>query len=476
MLKKILFYCSFIFFAVFLYFISQGFYFTGDTISYLEASYRGKPLTIFLQHQHEWPPMTSLVFYLFHFLPVSEINQQILFVMSIFVLSSVGLFLLLKEMKLGNNFFVICFVTLFSGVHMFLFQSALAEHLFLLFWIWSLFFLYLFMTHEKERDLFLFLIPASLLPLTRYMGISVLIAYSLILLVYSFSKRSHRKVSVYFITTVLILVWVPISYYLLKNKIVLGSFFGSRDIALQISLTYALLLRLKTVVVDNYISIVVSFLFGFHVVWKREYKNIVYICFLSCFLYVLMLALSDTRYAVYDNFPSRIVSPIYPFLLLGIIFLGSWANGRVKTKPLILHIFTGIVILFTFYRSVFLVNQITNKEDYVLGAEHSGSIIQLCQIPKTGTKYLLIQEFSRNHIGQSLKYYCPDMHSLNFETTYSFSRGDTIYSPYDIVFSSVRKESEYISSDGTKKVFVYRVMKDIQTNFTQIKKTLHMLD
>jgi len=189
-----------------------------------------------------------------------------------------------------------------------------------------------------------------------------------------------------------------------------------------------------------------------------------------------MLAFNDTRYTVYDNFPSRIVSPIYPFLLLGSVFAGSWFNHKVKIRPIMRAVFTCITILFVIYRGALLVTQIADKKNYVSGAEYSESIATFCQDSNAGKKYLLIQAYSRNHVGQSLKYFCPNMVSLNFENNYSLNRGDTIYSPYDIAVLSVQKESEYISSDGTKRVFMYRVMKDTKTNFTQIKKTLHMLD
>ena len=379
-------------------------------------------------------------------------------------------------MKLAQNFFVMSFLILASGKQIFLLQSAIAENVFILFSIWSLFFLYRFFNQEKDQELFQFLLVASLLPFTRYIGIAFIIGFTCILIVYCFKKKPQRKSSVFFILCILILLWMPINFYLLKNKIIEGSFFGSRDLAVNISLITSLTSRVLTVVSDLSIPILISFIFGFNLVWKKQYKYMIQISLMAFVFYIAIMAFSDTRYMVYDNFPSRTLSPSYPLLLLGVIFLGSWFRSKININAALLKIMLCIVFIFSIQKIIFISKQYTNRNNFVLGAEYSRNIEQFCHNTPATKSYILIQQFSRNHIGQSFKYYCPHIIPIDFEKTILLLKGEFIYSPYNIESQFIMQNKIYYSSDTSKRMYQYKIKADITTNFINIKELLKQLD
>lgn len=452
--------------------VISGFYFTGDTVSHLEMANWAKPgglITLIRLHSHDWPPLMTLVLNLLKIIPGDSFFQARIFTFLFFSLNFICFYLLVREL-LDNKIksFLITTICLFGGIQVYLLRSVLSEQLFLLLWITGTLCLFRFF-RTKQIPYFIFAtLSIALTAVTKYIGVAILASYWIINLAVLFKNRTNPKLKL-ILLIILILGLLPFIFWLINSYIDSGLFLPKQD-QRQLSFSGVALTYIGQIIKDIGIPATVIFTWGWLQNSKKQTKIFLIIIPIIFYYFILIYMLANA--GINENFSSRFTGLAYPMLLLSVFLLGNNMPKLQISKRV--SIFTSIlifVILF-FIQGKFFMSSPGQK---IIGAEYSMSIKQLCAFPNDKPSYLLIQLYSRNWVGQSLKYYCPNIIVIP-ENTQQFLllQNGILYTPYMITNEpSLEKVFQYL---GEKTIYLYRVKENFNLPISEIRNHLNRLD
>lgn len=457
--------------SIFLHFYTliQGFYLTGDTISSLEIAHHDRPgsiFQVFKWHYATWPPGLAYVFNFLSALPFSIVSQNQIYVFLISVLNVFIVYLIAKNITQSVVFRIaIIALSLFSGIHSLLFLSAIAEPMFVFFWLATIYLLTRFMENKQENYIFPLIGSMSILPLFRYSGIWLNLGFMFMLLIFIFFDRK-RKYSVKFILVSLILAWVPIIIYLIRNMLTDVSIFGLVDSQFKnVTINTVSQQLLKNLIEDLKIPFTCGLLVGTFITWSKKMRNILILCFTSSLVYFTGLVISQTKYRITEHFPSRFSAVTYPELLLATIAIGSflvWKFPRIKRA----YIFVLMLIIIFFGYQIFISAQrldteLKSKYMWIPEIENSQDIRRLCR-GGIKNKYLFIQDSSRNWVGQSLRFYCLPIEKIPLNvSSIKLPQNSLLYTPYKLTIPKLKEEEIY---GKEYKIYVYRTETSVDFN------------
>ncbi len=461
------------------YSLIQGFYLTGDTISALDISHNFAPGSIFQVFKWNyavWPPGLAFIFNLLSILPISIISQNHVYIFGIAILNVFIVYLIARNITQSIILrSAIIALSLFSGIQSLLFLSAIAEPMFVFFWLTTIYLMERFMTVKQERYIFLLIGAMGMMTLSRYSGIWVNLTLILILLLFVLFDRK-RNYSAKFIIVSMILAWMPIVIYLTKNVLTDVSLFGHYDLQFK-DRTVSLISidLLKKLTEDLKIPLVVGLILGSLTVWSKQIRNILILSLASSSAYLIGLVVSQTKYRVYEHFPSRLSSVAYPEALLTSVAIGSlifWKYPKIKIHSIIILI---PIIIFFCYQS-FISFQRLNTElktyhMWIPEIENSQDLRRLCR-GKIGNKYLFIQDSSRKWIGQSLRFYCQPIDKIPLDKpSVKIPQNAFIYTPYKLEIPKVKEieiyGEEYRIYGNDYRIYVYQTEVPINLNIQE---------
>lgn len=480
-IQKLLYYVLFLLsisiFIINLLFLLKGFYFSGDTISYLEFSEFAKPggiRTVFLLHGSSWPPLTAMVFNTLHILPFSILIQQKIYTILILIFASISSYLLVGKFIKDNTLRLIAssFI-LFSGVQSLLLNAALCESLFLSLWLFSLYLFITFLFTKKDRYLILLILSVSLIPLTRYNGIPIALSFLIIPFLAIF-RKSDRGYWIIKVAVAIFLSFIPIALYISNTKFKTGMFFGSLYPHTNETIIITIIKGVIQSIQDIAIAGIGAFSFGLIINWDKKFRVAFLVICTSLFSYLIALFVVENRYVVIEGLRSRFISPSYPSILLCLILSGSYLSNKLlyikNLKLLFLTIFLAIIIYLYFQRGEVLFNNFRNSLLSPKEVGYSVVIENVCDT-KEMQRYLFIQLYSRNWIGQSLYYYCRPIKKIYPEaTTISFDNKSLIFTPYLISNPNLRLKEQI---NYLKTIYIYKTttntLLDPQKDITKLK-------
>lgn len=454
------------------YSLIRGFYLTGDTISALDIAQNfpsGSIFQVFKWHYAVWPPGLAFIFNFLSALPFSIISQNHIYVLGISLLNVFIVYLIAKNITQSLVLRVaITALPLLGGIQSLLFLSAIAEPMFVFFWISTIYLIERFMEVKQERYIFLLIGTMSMTTLSRYAGIWVNLSLILTLLLFVFFDRK-RKYSAKFIIVSMILAWMPIIIYLIKNALSDVSLFGYYDLQFK-NVTFSTISTdlLKKLINDLKIPMAAGLLIGTLTVWSKQIRNILILSLTSSFAYLLGFVISQTKYRVYEHFPSRLSSVAYPEILLAAIAIGSfllWKYPKIKTISTFILI---PIILFFGYQSAISFQRLNMelKTNYmwIPEIENSQDLRRLCR-GKTNNKYLFIQDSSRKWVGQSLRFYCLPIDKIPLDkSSVKIPQNALIYTPYKLEIPHL-KEIELYGNEY--KIYVYQAGTPLDFNIKE---------
>ncbi len=482
----VLFVLSFIFLCQHLFFITQGYYITGDTVSYLQNAMRGKPLTVFIQADPTWPPMTALLFNFFRLVSKNVIVQQKSFIICLLLANFIALYMLFKnfvESKL-MRFTLVTFILL-AGVHSLLSFSALSESFFVLLLTLSILLLVKFHLKSSESTLFLFSIVTSLLPMSRYIGIYLLCGYSLYFILQIYKKRGTTYA--YYILCLLFFMWLPIGTYMLRSKIEYGYFMVPvKSQHPDIHFFEILVQQNIQLIRDLWLGGIIAIVSGYLSSWKRQNNPLLFFSGSTVIVYEIGLALSKNLYYfnkssfLLDNFPSRYMAVIYPTALVFTLLLSSYLFRKVKRKRLLVACSYLVTALFFAYlifsMQTFISKELKSPASEVGGAEYTKDIESFCKGNGTGKLIDIVQPTSHNHIARGFPYFCDIDLTINPSGQLFIHTHDSIFTPYIMKDEGLKLSKIYIGFYNSMEVYRYSVLKDTDLDLDKLQKTLHLLD
>lgn len=462
--------------------LSIGYYFTGDTISSLEPAIPGKPgnfLIVFLYYYAVWPPAVGFAFSLLKGLPISFISQHHVYVFALSILS-LGITYLITSKITESKILRIILVALilFSGTHQFLLNVAISEPMFIFFWLLTLFSIERFMSTMRERYILLFLAAAWGMTITRYSGLSILASLIAVILIFAFYTYKQKKYSLSLIFITIIFVWVPIGVYLLRNKIMGPLLFGLHDRQFDyVTLADIFRLLLPDLFLDLTLLLVICFFIGLKITWNKSVKYYLFLSGVSGLTYVFFLFYGLLTYRFQSGFHSRLSAISYPELILATLCLGSFLSFKFpRLKKLAFIGFIAGLILTVFQSHIILQRLIldhNNEKSAVSGTEYSQDIRGIC-LGKRPNKFLLLQDTSRNWVGQSLHFYCQPIKTVDVKSLpYTFPKDSLIYSGYELNNSKLYLEKFY---QGEKKIYIYKTLSEVKLEKTGKLNNLEWLD
>lgn len=481
-LLNILFFICFFIFIINIIFIGYGFYYTGDTISFLENTNWNNPLTIFMHHLSSWTPLTSIFFYMFRFVSPNYVLQQKAYVLFFLSLNFIFYFLLIKNICLKNGLtFIITIFCIFFGLQSALFHAALSEIIFMAFWPAALLFIYRYLITNDEKYLFLFLFPGSLLALSRYLGIPVLFSLCAILFIYIFILNKNKIKSKYLALTVITLVWMPILFYLFKNNLQGNSFLGFRDEWVTAPLFERLIsgMIIKTIK-ECYLWMLLAIMIGSIVKWNRHVRILLIITSISLFGYYFGAAFGHHIYRVAEAFPSRYTAVSFPILLICMVMLGAFISSKIflikyKQYLLIIVLISSLYVAYKSYSDFRL--ELNTKNSLMEEVMFSKDIQRFCNVKTKEKRYLLIQASSRNWIGQSLAYFCKPIDLIpETASVFTIPKGSYLYTPYDLDDKAFEKVVNYSMPEVKKIVYKYLVKHNIEIPVKAMFLKLKLID
>lgn len=474
-ISKTFFFLSLAIIIFHLYSVARGFYFSGDTISYFEPAYPGEKgdlLSVFLWSYASWPPGVTFVFHFLRFLPLSFISQHQVYVMLISLLNIGVVYLIARKITLTRSWRVVIIVLcLLSGVQAFLLTTALSEPLLIFVWLASIFCLERFISTQRERFLLMYILVASLIPLSRYSGIWVLLSLSLALIFYVLFTWRSKKYSPSFVASAIILTWVPILIYLIRNYILTQTFISGIDALTDFSfkrLDYALTSFLPDIFLDTKIYLLAAILLGLQIKWNKETKIILILSAFSVIIYYFGFALSLTKFRVSSTFHSRYLSVAYPELILLITSVGSFIASRMIKFSNKLAISLVILVLILGNQLLSSIDhfkqEINSPQSLVEGVEYSADVRKIC-LGKTPNKYLFLQDSSRNWLAQSLGFYCQPINIIPFNAdTFDLGENFYLFTPYKLNTPNLEL---LWNSSGNREMRVYKVTDNTRLNIKQ---------
>lgn len=480
LLLRIIFLAALLLPVLYLFSIMHGFYFTGDTVSFLQfatAAEKFRFWDVFLIHLNPWPPLTAIFYNLLQFLPGGYITEQKFYLIFFFLLTLFSCYFLVKEYS--NNLLnriIHTSLIMFSSLQVLLFRVSLADILFMAGWILSLLFLNYFIQTKKEKYVALFLIPASLIPLTRYAGLTVTLTLSALLVIFSIINLRTKKYSIYFIILAAIFTLIPISLYLFRNLIATHLIFGYYDPQFEgTNRLYILLDRIKLILNDISLPFLIMALFGTKIAWKKDYLSKIIIFIVPILIYLSVIIIQQFRYRVTEFIPSRYTSPFYPILLLVALLVGSWLSSKfsvIKKIPKVgIFLITFLFFITIYYSSInYFTSELGLSSYRMPEAEYSYDVQKLCNLLPNKKRYLFLQYDSRNWVAQATYYFCQPIERIAMtEEKISLPKDSVIISPYELTISGIKKIKTH---HGRKDINLYLVESEAELN---IKKEVAKL-
>lgn len=474
-ISQLAFFLSLLIIIFHFYSISKGFYFTGDTISNFEPAYPGRKgdlLSVFIWSYASWPPGLAFIFNLLRFLPISFISQHQIYVILISLLNVLVVYLLAKRINQSKMWqTVMVAVFLFSGVQAFLFTTALSEPLLIFAWLATIYCLERFISTHQEKFLLLYVLVGSLIPLSRYSGIWVLLSFNIILIFYVLTTWKNKRYSPALIITSSVLAWIPILIYLIRNYISSKAFFSGIPILVDPkfkAFNNALMSFIPEVFIDNWAFFIGGLILGIQFKWSRQIKILLALAAFSVSFYYIGLALSITKFRGSDIFHSRYISVAYPQLMLLSVCIGSFLAGKILKFSKFFHLSLAILIFILLTQLVLSVDkykqEISSPQSIVQGTEYSLDIRKFC-LGKTPNKYLFLQESSLNWIGQALGFYCQPIHIISLNTeTFELPDNAYLFTPYKLINPDFNLYVQYL---GDKEIRMYRTSGNTTLNIKE---------
>jgi len=312
---------------------------------------------------NHWPPLFSLLLAL-----ISKTMNSGVFEAGIIL--QVGLFycfilfylLVLRELKI--NFKLI----IFSGVLLIVSQVSnnfinyLSEGLFLVLLLLSFYFFLKWLNAEKLKYLLIAAFFCGLVFLTRYAGIGFIGCFLLFLLFLQRGKPTYRLRNFILFLGIFIIVISPwVLYQSTFDENTVGRKFAMHLIPLSklldLLITFAYWFLGSTLARVLFLGLVLLFVNQFRRLWFRlqplrrtmyeKYKNVVLLSFLFILIYPLFLIVSISFYDAWTPLDNRMLSPLFPFILLLItLFLQI-----LKEQRQILVLYSTILFLFLSFSS-----------------------------------------------------------------------------------------------------------------------------
>lgn len=435
---------------LYLFALTKGFYFSGDTIYFLQfstAAEKFKFWNVFLIHLSPWPPLAAIFYNLIQILPGGFITEQKAYLMLFLLLNFLACYLLVK--KYGNNLsnrIIITSLILFSSTQVLLLRISLADIQFMAWWILAVYFLDKFIQTREEKYVGLYLIPASLIPLTRYAGIPVTLILSTLLIVFSIINYKTKKYSFGFIILAAIFTLIPISLYLFRNFLLTHSLFGYYDPQFEgVNQFNIILERAKLMINDILLPFIILILLGTKVRWQGKYFSQIFLYSFPILIYLSVIVIQQFKYRVTEFVPSRYTSPFYPLLLVVGLLIGSWLSAKFLLLKKIPNLSILIIILLFFstiyYSSIrHIISEFRSSSYQIPNAEYSYYIQSFCNFSQDKQRYLFLQYDSRNWVAQSLYYFCKPITWVRMsDEKITLPKDSLIFSPYRLDKASLKK-------------------------------------
>lgn len=484
--------------------ISQGVYFTGDTISYLEATEQGFFLSIFIKHAAEWPPFLSFILYTLKQLPTSIAQQFKIFDLLCLTTTQIFLYILLhrliqtpsKEKKFLT--IILSIIISLGGIHRLLFQVALSEPLFLSLLILTLLSFLNFLQNPTEFKLSQLMLVNALLPFTRYLGIiNWLVTNIFASIIVIKQKPLNKKISFLFFVFSVCLSFLPTAFYLYSNKLKIGMFLPAQDLLSKPTPYLTLISHSFTqTLTDLNLFLVVAFLLGLLLTFRYD-KLLLALTLSQSLLYLTYLSYNFHRYQHFDSFPSRYQAVSYPLLLLAVCLFASLLKKFIQKKLLknkitmikksallmrinknhllsSIYLFTtGVLINSTLQAYKFQKQELNSQFSLINEAEYSTDLVQYCnKYNQTGK--LFLHPFTRNFLGASLKYLCSKKLNNIWGQNLTLTTDDYVLSAHQLKLDDLSLIDTFIGRNGNKKIYVYQINSSTyrwDPNLTQIDIT-----
>lgn len=343
--------------------------FTPDSMAYLEMAENfsaGRGITNdngeVIDH---WPPAFPIAISLtagiseFEIMEAGKILQPFLFFFFVLLF-----FMILKQLQLGSTTILFSVLLLITSQLVKTFLAFLSEGLFLTLLLLS-FHWFLKWLHEKKGRFLIFTgITCGFLFLTRYAAVAFIGTYILFLLITNKSKFKQCCREVLYLVVPILLIVIPWFLYLIgfdenpEGRKMAVHFISLSKLG-DLFVTIAFWFLGSTMARIALFSLVL--LYGYYLFkrkfpliimsWKSfmNYRKTFLVLFLMISVYPLFLIISISFYDSWTPLDNRILSPIFPFVLLLIAF---FLDSLYKQRRKILYFSTVYVLLFSFTSSV----------------------------------------------------------------------------------------------------------------------------
>ena len=352
-------------FSAYLFFIityTNNLRFSPDSMAYLEVSNNfasgngavfnsGQPLI-------HWPPLYPLLLAtLSQILNISTLNTGIYLNTGLLYIYIVTFYFILRELKLNQILSVGVSILLLLSQSTLVFGQYLSEGLFMVCWLLSLFFFINWLNSDKLKFLLFTGVFCGLLLLTRYAGIGLVGGF--ILYITTYRKSIQEKLLYLFVLLIpLVIILIPWFLYLnsfdlstpirsfanhligiekLKSFITTISYWFVGSAIARVILIFLLIISI--IILRKHLPLLIQ---NFSKTIKKRKKELFLI---SCLLivYIGFLFISISFYDSYTPLDNRILSPIFPLLLITIVlFISSFK----KTKNLRIIFYLSFFLLF----------------------------------------------------------------------------------------------------------------------------------
>lgn len=358
--------------AILLYFVIQPYHlgFTPDSMAYLEVAKNiesGNGITnINGQIVNHWPPLFSLLLALISKITNTELIHAgtILQVILFYVFIMFNSFIL-RELKINSK------LIFFSGILLVIAQVSqnfsyfLSEGLFLVLMLVSFYFFLKWLNSEKFKYILLSAFFCGLILLTRYAGIGFLGSILFFILFFRKGIMLYRLRNFLLYLVVIVIVISPWVIYQSafdeniggrKWAIHIISFSKISDLFITIAYWFlgsTLAIILFSALILFYIFQFLKSRFQLQDLLRKIYvkhKNVVLFSLLFTLIYPLFLIVSISFYDSWTPLDNRILSPLFPFILLLITFFLQALKGL---KQVLLLTSTMLFLILSFSSSVF---------------------------------------------------------------------------------------------------------------------------
>lgn len=324
--------------AIILYVIIQPFNlgFTPDSMAYLEVANNiesGNGITnVNGQIVNHWPPLFSLLLALISkTINIEVINAGTILQLILFYVLILFNSLILRELKISFKLIIFSGILLVVSQVSINFTFFLSEGLFLALLLISFYFFLKWLNGEKFKFLIISAIFCGLIFLTRYAGIGFIGCFLFFLVFLQSGKPSYRLRNFLLFLGIFIIVispWLLYQSAFEENSV-------SREFAvhiipfsklLDLLITFAYWFLGSTLALVIFTGLLFLYVFQFRKLWFRfqpllrtiykKYKNVMLLALLFIFIYPLFLIVIISFYDAYTPLDNRILSPLFPFILL----------------------------------------------------------------------------------------------------------------------------------------------------------------